>query len=196
MTIYAEVKHDVGQEVWAAFPLLKQTLALIRIAHDGQTYNSLPYWHHPVRVMLRFGWANVLASDIYAALLHDVLEDTSITVSDLRTFGYDNDCINLVETVTRDKDEDSYKDFIGKVMATGNPRAWRLKLADLNENLNNVRFLPPEKKTIAIRYGKSIRDLESCFTGRYSDHDKFPVISGELNHSEVKRWIGEQPQFV
>jgi (p)ppGpp synthase/HD superfamily hydrolase len=70
--IYVELDHSkIAPETFKRFTLLKQTLSLIKIAHNGQTYNNLPYWHHPVRVMLRLDWYEVVGDDIYAALLHD-----------------------------------------------------------------------------------------------------------------------------
>jgi hypothetical protein len=125
------------------------------------------------------------------------LEDTPTTEGDLKNFGYSPYCIEMIKAVTRNKDEETYKMFIERIIASDDYRVMRLKLADLYENSNNVRFLPPEKRTIMVRYGLSIRDL----------HDKMRLsdvgirlggntISGELDRTQVERWIGEQPAFV
>ena len=55
--------------------------------HQGARYPSLesePYVFHPLRVMLRF--ADPV--DQTAAVLHDGVEDTEITLDDLRRAGY------------------------------------------------------------------------------------------------------------
>lgn len=196
--IYVELDHSkISTELFKTFPLLKQTLSLIKIAHNGQTYNNLPYWHHPVRVMLRLNWYEATADDIYAALLHDAIEDTPVTEGDLKNFGYSKACIEQIKTVSRNKDEETYKMFIERVIGTGDLKTMRLKLADLYENSNNVRFLPPEKCTIMVRYGKSIRDIhEAMLKSDYGIRLGGSTISGELDRTEVEKWIGEQPAFL
>jgi guanosine-3',5'-bis(diphosphate) 3'-pyrophosphohydrolase len=199
MTIYYDAKREIPTEVKKMFPMIDQTMSIIRIGHNGQQYNSLPYWHHPVRVMLRFNWENVTPDVIYGSLFHDLLEDTCITEDDLRAFGYSQNCIDIVLAVTRNKDEETYKDFIGRVRATGNPDIIRLKLADLYENLNNVRFLPPEKKGVAVRYGKSINELHEAYTEYWRARQSSPspiILSGELDKDEVQKWIGQTPTFL
>lgn len=185
------------EEATKRFPLIPRGLTLIRLAHKGQLYNGLPYWHHPIRVMLRFNWLLIEAADIYAAFFHDLFEDTDVRPDDLRNLGYSEQTIEIVRNVTRNKEEETYKEFITRIVATKSAKTLRLKLADLYENSNNLRFLPEEKKTLMIRYGKSIQDIEDAFKGITNDRNMYyPVISGELNRDEVKQWIGEQPLFL
>jgi (p)ppGpp synthase/HD superfamily hydrolase len=198
MTIYYDSRIELPNEVAKMYPLANRAMSLIRIGHNGQQYNSLPYWHHPVRVMLRLGWDNVNPDLFYAALFHDLIEDTCITEDDLRAFGYSERCIDIVKAVTRNKDEDTYKEFIAKILVSKDIEIIRLKLADLYENSNNVRFLPPEKRGVMVRYGKSINELSEA----YKDHywlkcELTPVIiSGELDKNEVEKWIGQVPTFL
>lgn len=195
--IYVELDHSkIPKELFKQYPLLRAMLSLIKVAHNGQTYNNLPYWHHPVRVMLRLNWTHVIPSDIYAALGHDLLEDTPVTAGDLKNFGFDDRTIHLIQGVTRNKDEDTYKLFIQKIVETKDEGLMRLKLADLYENSNNVRFLPPEKRNIMVRYGKSITDILNALTAMQSGDIADMTLSGELNRSDVEKWIGEQPSFV
>lgn len=185
-------------ELFKQYPLLPRTLSLIRVAHNGQLYNELPYWHHPVRVMLRLGWYKVDEEILCAALLHDTLEDTVLSEEDLKNFGYPDRTLNIVKILTRDP-ELSYKEYIQSVMGTRNISAIRIKLADLYENSNNVRFLPPEKRGRMVRYGKSIRDIIFNDTVLKDTAYSVPlskVISGELERAEVEKWIGESPRFV
>jgi (p)ppGpp synthase/HD superfamily hydrolase len=199
--IYVDLDHSkISTELFRQFPLLKQTLSLIKVAHNGQTYNNLPYWHHPVRVMLRLGWYSVDADDIYSALLHDTVEDTAVTIGDLRNFGYSEATINTVSALTRNPDEETYKEYVHGLISIGNVKILRLKLADLYENSNNVRFLPPEKRKVLVRYGKSINDIRLAMEKHYSSSYGISLlentISGELDRTEVEKWIGEQPTFV
>lgn len=196
--LYAEQTFEsIPSELFRVYPKLKQTLSLIKIGHDGQTYNLLPYWHHPVRVMLRLNWKEVEESDIYAALLHDTLEDTCITEGDLRNFGYGENTIRIVKLLTRNPDEQTYKEYVQSLIATKSLSAMRLKLCDLYENSNNVRFLPPEKRGVMVRYGKSIADILEAMTGSaFGIRSTENLISGELDKAEVEKWIGEQPAFL
>jgi guanosine-3',5'-bis(diphosphate) 3'-pyrophosphohydrolase len=184
--------------IFKQYPRIPRTLSLIKLAHSGQLYNELPYWHHPVRVMLRLGWFQVDEEILCAALLHDTLEDTLLTEQDLRYFDYSDRTIDTVKILTRDP-ELSYKDYIRSVLNTKNISAIRIKLADLFENSNNIRFLPPEKRGRMVRYGKSIQDIlhsDVVGTNQQILIAISKVISGELERTEVEKWIGECPRFV
>lgn len=190
--------NTIPQELLQQYPLLPRTLSLIRLGHNGQLYNELPYWHHPVRVMLRLGWFQVDEDILCAALLHDTLEDTIMTEGDLKNFGYSDRTLNIVKLLTRDL-EVSYKEYIRSIIDSKNISALRIKLADLFENSNNVRFLPPEKRGRMIRYGKSIQDIrhsDLVGTDQKALISISKVISGELERTEVEKWIGEYPRFV
>jgi (p)ppGpp synthase/HD superfamily hydrolase len=76
------------------------TVAFIQEAHQGQTYDNMPYFFHPVEVAQKYFSFSLLLvvtsmpgfeSPYYAggigdlaALLHDVVEDTNYTEADLR----------------------------------------------------------------------------------------------------------------
>lgn len=73
-----------------------------------------------------------------AAALHDVLEDTSAAPGDLLAAGVSDDALTAIQLVTKQADEhgaDGYRRFITRVAASGNLRAVRLKLADLEDHL-------------------------------------------------------------
>lgn len=175
---------------------LDLTLRLIRIAHGSQLYNGLPYWHHPVRVLLRMNWWDMDSEQIYGALFHDTKEDTELADDDLRFYGYNERVVDLRNKMTRDVDE-SYRDYIRRLIDSGDIWACRLKLADMYENSNNVRFLPPEKRKIIIRYGKSIKEVQEFLkktprgTGLLEN-----TISGELDKEILEAWIGQTPTFL
>jgi len=196
--IYAELNYNqVPEELFKQHPLLRQTLALIKIGHAGQTYNLLPYFHHPIRVMLRLNWHEVSSDILYAALLHDTLEDTEISEGDLESFGYSVRTIQMVKALTRNPDEETYKEYVAKLIETASVDTLRIKLADLYENSNNVRFLPPAKRKVMVRYGKSIDEILAAMRKTsYGISLTEKTISGELDKAELERWIGEQPTFL
>ena len=89
----------------------------------------MPYVTHPLALMPSV--ESVPAKMV--AVLHDVLEDTSVTVDDLRKADFGSDVIEGVLAVTRLPDE-SYPDFI--VRSAKNPLGREVKLADLQHNFN------------------------------------------------------------
>jgi (p)ppGpp synthase/HD superfamily hydrolase len=133
----------------------------VRNAHGNQKDKAgAPYWLHPVRVMLRLGHGAPL-EEKYIALLHDVLEDTDVTVEDLRTAAIPAEVIDAVVLLTRDDDAGSYADYISRLVASGNRMAIRVKLADLGDNLDPKRsasLLP----TLAIRYLRAKARLQAA----------------------------------
>jgi len=84
-----------------------------------------------------------------AALLHDVLEDTHFTRSQLSEMGYSDRTLNAVELVTQKSgDERSYAEKIDGIIASGNRDAIQVKFADMSENTDPVRLaaLRPEDR--------------------------------------------------
>jgi hypothetical protein len=65
------------------------------------------------------------------AVLHDVIEDTSVTADDLRKAGFSEKLVAAVLCVMHRKD-DSYADYV--VRCKGNEIARQVKLADLKDN--------------------------------------------------------------
>lgn len=67
---------------------LMRVAAFAADAHAGQRrkYVNEPYIEHPVRVMYTCMNQNMAMPILYAALLHDVLEDTKVTEDELLVF--------------------------------------------------------------------------------------------------------------
>src|SRR5712692_4891534 len=77
------------------------------------------------------------------AVLHDVIEDTSVTADDLRQAGFSEKVVAAVLCVTHRKEE-PYADYV--VRCKGNDVARRVKLADLEDNYRPGRtILRPER---------------------------------------------------
>jgi (p)ppGpp synthase/HD superfamily hydrolase len=119
-------------------PTVEDAIALAARLHSGARYPSPeaePYIFHPLRVMLRFSDPD----DQMAAVLHDVVEDTEITLDDLRRAGYRPEVVSAIDALTRRRHE-SYEQYIDRVGL--NPIARRIKLVDVEENLANNRRSP------------------------------------------------------
>lgn len=137
---------------------LERAIALACVAHRGQQYPSPeaePYILHPLRVMLAVPGFRAQA----VAVLHDVLEDTSLTVDEIRATGVSIDVIDAVVALTRSPGQ-TYEDYIEEV--AGNLLACQVKLADLTDNLANNRRLDrtPDVIQRIERYERAVRRLD------------------------------------
>lgn len=74
---------------------------------------------------------------IIAAVLHDIIEDTSITKEDLLHKGFDKDIVEAVDAVSRRKGE-SYFDFVKRCKE--NEIARTVKRYDLEDNMDIRRL--------------------------------------------------------
>ncbi len=129
---------------------LEDAIALAVEAHRGQKDRAgAPYILHPLRVMYRLGWDAPEAARI-AAVLHDVVEDTKVTLDELRRRGFSEEVLAAVELLSR-RPEDSYEQFIERVLP--DPIARRVKRADLEDNME-VRRLPAVTAKDAERFEK------------------------------------------
>jgi hypothetical protein len=113
-----------------------QTLTFIKQAHGDQLYGNLPYWTHPRAVALTgrkiFG-AKFNSNAVKTAFLHDVVEDTHISLDELSKLGFDPQVIEAVGLLTKDKSL-TYQQNIAKIINSGNPLAMMVKYADNYEN--------------------------------------------------------------
>jgi hypothetical protein len=114
---------------------IEKALQIAVQTHEGQKdKDGQPYILHPLRVM-----HGVHGSDAQiVAILHDVVEDTSVTIEDLRTAGFSETILAGVGSVTHGKEE-SYVDYV--VRCKGNPLGRQVKLADLEDNSRLSRML-------------------------------------------------------
>jgi len=122
--------------------LLEKSIIIATRAHSGQfDKGGNPYILHPLRVMLSLD----NDEDRIVGILHDVLEDTSITLRHLEDNGFHGEIeiLDALVSITR-KSNESYKDFILRVKL--NPIALRVKLADLKDNMNISRINSPTEK--------------------------------------------------
>ncbi len=137
-------------------PTVEETIIFIQQAHAGQVDAAgEEYWKHPIAVMDRLP-AGTDDDVRLAALLHDVLEDTEYTRTDLEGMGYSKRTLDVVELVTKKTDApstgDKYQDYeraIVALIAVGNRDAIQLKLADMSENADPTRIaaLEPVRRT-------------------------------------------------
>ena len=108
-------------------------------AHLGQVdYNGIPYIFHP------FHLAEQMDDEISccAALLHDVVEDTDVTFTDLGQV-FPEEVIEVVRLLTHTQSEDSnnqdYYSYLQPIKE--HPIARKVKLADIRHNSDQSRCI-------------------------------------------------------
>lgn len=121
--------------------VLQRAIEIAVEAHSKQVDKAgAPYILHPLRLMLR-----VVGNDeMIAAVLHDVVEDTDWTIERLRGEGFSESVVSAIDCLTRREDE-GYEQFIER--AAANPVARRVKLADLEDNMDIRRIRNLGKST-------------------------------------------------
>jgi (p)ppGpp synthase/HD superfamily hydrolase len=123
--------------------------ALAERAHRGQVDKAgNPYINH-VRAVAEL-LAPLGPHAQMAGLLHDVVEDTDVTLDDLREAGYPDDVIRAVDSVTR-RDNETYMAMIRR--AAADPLGRRVKIADNAHNTGRLDALDePVRSGMARRY--------------------------------------------
>ena len=115
-------------------PLTKKAMILCFEAHKEQKDKSgLPYVHHP------FHLAEQMTDEAttIVALLHDVVEDTSVTLEDLKNEGFPQEVVDAIALMTHN-DGSPYMDYVARIKQ--NPIAKAVKLADLTHNSDVTRL--------------------------------------------------------
>ena len=114
--------------------MLEKAIQCAVKAHAGQKDKAgAPYILHPLRIMMKMD----NQAGMIAALLHDVVEDSSVTLADLCAEGFSEEVIAAVDHLTR-REGEAYEMFINRLRH--NPLAVKVKLADLEDNMDIRRI--------------------------------------------------------
>ena len=126
-------------------------------AHLGQVDKAgEDYIEHPEKV------ASFVKTDEEKAVayLHDVIEDTELTLEDLYEYGFSKEVLEAVDIITKKRGE-NYQSYLNSVKKNKLARA--VKLADLRHNSDLTRFTEVTEKDIKRKekYQKAIDFLNS-----------------------------------
>ena len=151
------------EDVYSVYISSKEDKAMIRKAydfimqkHDGQLRKSgEPYYHHLLEVAYILAELHCGPATIAAGLLHDVVEDTDVTVEDIQK-GWGPEVALLVDSLTKIQRlklskitseefeaEDHRKIFLGMAKDI---RVILIKLADRLHNLRTLEALAPNRQ--------------------------------------------------
>ena len=113
-------------------------------AHSGQLdKGGMPYILHPLHLMSQLMFDLQLAT---IAVLHDVVEDSEYTISDLREVGISDRVLTALELMTHKKGQDYLSSYIKGVST--NYDALRVKRKDLEHNSDITRLKGVSEKDL------------------------------------------------
>ncbi|OCC12060.1 bifunctional (p)ppGpp synthetase/guanosine-3',5'-bis(diphosphate) 3'-pyrophosphohydrolase [Streptomyces sp. PTY087I2] len=146
----------------ADLTILRRAYVLAESSHRGQMRKSgEPYITHPLAVTLILAELGAETTTLTASLLHDTVEDTEVTLDQVRgQFG--EEVCYLVDGVTKLEKVDygaaaEPETFRKMLVATGNDvRVMSIKLADRLHNMRTLGVMRPEKQE---RIAKVTRDV-------------------------------------
>tara|TARA_B100000131_G_scaffold27433_1_gene26041 strand:- start:6606 stop:7106 length:501 start_codon:yes stop_codon:yes gene_type:complete len=125
-------------------PVVKKALEFATEAHSSQKrkYTGEPYIVHPVEVMSIVKTVEHDDEMLAAALLHDVVEDTPTSITDIRQH-FGDDIASLVDDLTdvskpEDGNRKTRKALDRAHTAKASARAQTIKLADLISNSSDI----------------------------------------------------------
>ena len=218
---YADLKEAVRKRCTESFELdmVQKAFEFANEAHKGVRRRSgEPYILHPIAV------AKIVVStiglgykSIIAALLHDIVEDTTYTVDDLRSLFGDKvaslvDGLTKIKTVLDNEDKAEQKSMqaenFKRILLTLNDdvRVVLIKLADRLHNCRTIEYMPEHKRDkilsetmyifipLAHRLGLyGIKSEMEDIWLRYKEPDAFHDISAKINRNitDKERQIDE-----
>ena len=110
---------------------LEDVIRIAVTAHDGQ---KDMVGNPAILHVLAVGLMGKTLEEKKAGILHDLVEDSEITIADLRHGGVEEDVLEAVDLLTH-RDGISYEDYVKKIVLSGNETAIQVKLNDLHHNL-------------------------------------------------------------
>lgn len=145
---------------------IDQTRILVKAALAGKKDKSgQSLYSHALRVhglLYRAAARPPTIEEQHIALLHDVLEDSELTDIDLTVMGYSDRVLWAVKLLTCGPDE-SYGDYIARILYSANPAALRVKIADQLDNTDPNRMVnlsPAFRNKLSRRYAGVLPRLQ------------------------------------
>jgi GTP pyrophosphokinase len=145
-------------------PLIRKAYEFSDKAHMGQKRRSgEPFIEHCLEVAFILAEQHMDSTTIAAGLVHDVVEDTNITLEQLRN-EFDDEIADLVDGVTKigavpfNSREEQQVEYFRKMLLSmaKDIRVILIKLADRLHNMRTLDHLPEEKQKVIARETRDI----------------------------------------
>ena len=135
--------------------LLDKAISIAVDSHSGQVNDkSEPYVLHPLRMMFKA----LTIEEKIVAVLHDVIEKTTIVLDNLRSDGFSDRIVFAIDALSR-RAEESYDKYIDRVRE--NKLATKVKIIDLDDNISSLNLGETEdiKSNKFLKYQKARNTL-------------------------------------
>ena len=120
--------------------LLAKAIELAKDSHKNQIDKAgKPYIGHCLRVMNSLN----TPEDRIVGILHDSIEDTDLTIENLKNEGFSDLILAAIYAITKQDNED-YENYLKRIIS--NPIALRVKIADMKDNMDLNRIKNPTEK--------------------------------------------------
>ncbi|MCL2057757.1 MAG: bifunctional (p)ppGpp synthetase/guanosine-3',5'-bis(diphosphate) 3'-pyrophosphohydrolase [Oscillospiraceae bacterium] len=208
-TEYEQLKVEIGKYAQSFdYELLDRAYECACEAHSGQNrVSGEPYIMHPLNVALILAGLELDIGSIVSGLLHDVVEDTFVTLDDLSAMFGDTiaqivDGVTKLENIPYTSIEEQQSENIRKMILAMSKdiRVILIKLADRLHNMRTLYDMPPEhriiksKETLEIyaplanrlgifRVQSELEDL--CL--RYLEPEAYDELTELLSVNQVER---------
>ena len=162
---------------------VEETLRIALEAHEGQKdLDGRPAVLHPVAV----GLMGCNDAETKTGFLHDVVEDSELTLDELRGRGVDEDVLAALQLLTHAKTED-YFDYVRRIAASGNTTAIHVKMNDLRHNLERGLRTPASTTSTArlCRYSRTADCYDLYAVALKNRGDRAECLSGSDMNSEI-----------
>ncbi|MFP4326436.1 MAG: RelA/SpoT family protein [Paracoccaceae bacterium] len=187
--------------------LIRDAYAYGEAMHEGQfRHSGEPYFTHPVSVAAILTEQQLDDATIITALLHDTIEDTKSTYSEIaRRFG--DEVAMLVDGVTKltnlqlsNSESKQAENFRKLFMAMSKDlRVILVKLADRLHNMRTIKAMRPEKQ---VQKARETMDIYAPLAGRMGmqwmreelEDLAFRVLNPEGRASIIRRFITLQKE--
>ncbi|MBP3707943.1 MAG: bifunctional (p)ppGpp synthetase/guanosine-3',5'-bis(diphosphate) 3'-pyrophosphohydrolase [Clostridia bacterium] len=179
--------------------LIRRTYEYAKLKHGNQLRKSgEPYIIHPVQVAYILASIGLDDSTICAALLHDIAEDTEVSIKDLER-EFSTEIAEMVDGVTKlgnlkytSAEEQQVENYRKMFLAMGKDiRVILIKLADRLHNMRTLKFLSRDRQ---LAISKETSDLYAPLANRlgiYSLKWELEDLSFKYLHPDEYREIVE-----
>ncbi|MGN0033398.1 MAG: hypothetical protein ACI358_06450 [Candidatus Limimorpha sp.] len=150
LNIEIRAKHSSDKDAITQ-DIIEKCIAIAVKAHEGQRdIDGNAVILHPLIV----GSMGLTDAEKCVGFLHDTIEDTDLTLEDLRKQNIPEEIIEALDLCTHDKDMEYYQ-YVQRIIESGNETAIHVKYNDLKHNLARGKaFKYPrlvEKHSMAIK---------------------------------------------
>ena len=162
--------------------LLNKAIEIAATAHSGQVDKAgEPYILHPLRVML----SGSTETERICAVLHDVIEDSDMTIQQLSQLGFPAEILTIIPLLTKQQGE-TYEDFISRLLP--NQVACQVKLADLSDNMDLSRI--PEPSEQDFERLQKYKIAKERITKSLEQHKKHVELLSSITGFEILSYTG------